>query len=71
MANNKDKEESPLVKGLKDYFENTPPEQLDKDFQELEVYNQIGPDAHEYIEQVMNELNGTPTETSEPNKDDN
>lgn len=71
MANNKDKEESPLVKGLKDYFENTPQEQLDKDFQELEVYNQIGPDALEYIEQVMNELNGTPTETSEPNKDDN
>ena len=71
MANNKDKEESPLIKGLKDYFENTPQEQLDKDFQELEVYNQIGPDAFEYIELVMNELNGIPAETSEPNKDDN
>ena len=71
MANNKDKEESPLVKGLKDYFENTSPEQLDKDFQELEVYNQIGPDALEYLNHTMKMFNSAQTETSEPNKDDN
>lgn len=66
---NKNTEESPLVKGLREYFENTPPEQLDQEFKELEVYNQIGPDAHEYIEQVMNELNGISAETSESNED--
>ena len=71
MANNKDKEESPLVKGLKDYFENTPPEQLDKDFQELEVYNQIGPDALEYLDHAMKMFNSVQTETLEPNKDSN
>lgn len=47
MAN---KEESPLIKGLREYFENTPPEQLEKDFKELEPYNQIGPDVFECLE---------------------
>ncbi len=67
MANNKDKEESPLIKGLKEYFENTPQEQLDKDFQELEVYNQIGPDALEYLDHTMKMFNSTQIETPEPN----
>jgi hypothetical protein len=71
MTNNKDKEESPLVKGLKEYFENTPQEQLDKDFQELEVYNQIGTDALEYLDHAMNMLNSVQTETSKPNEDSN
>lgn len=52
MAN---KEDSPLVKGLKEYFENTPQEQLDKDFQAIEKYNHIGPDVLEYFEHIEDE----------------
>ena len=66
MAN---KEESPLIKGLKEYLENTPPEQLEKDFKELEQYNQIGPDVFECLEHAMQKFEGIAEEierTKEP-----
>lgn len=44
-----DKKQSDLVQGLKDHFNNTPPEQLAKEFDELEKWNQIGPDVPDYF----------------------
>ena len=38
-----------LLQKLEEYFRNTPKEQLDKDLEELEKYNEIGPDVDEYI----------------------
>lgn len=52
------KKESPLVKGLIEYFENTPSEQLEKDFKELEQYNQIGPDVLECLNHSLEKFNG-------------
>ncbi len=41
-----------LFNNLKDYFENTPQEVLDKDLKELVHLNNIGPDVMEYAESV-------------------
>lgn len=41
-----------LYEQLKKYFEETPKEQLDKDWEELKHWNEIGPSADEYIESV-------------------
>lgn len=41
---------SKLIQGLQDYLNNTSPEQLEKDWQELEQYNQYGPDIEECLE---------------------
>ena len=41
-----------LLQGLEEYFRNTPKEQLDKDLEGLEKYNEIGPDVDEYIKSV-------------------
>ena len=49
---NKREEQSDLVQGLKDHFNNTPPEQLAKEFDELEMWNQIGPDVHDYFKEL-------------------
>ena len=37
-----------LVKSLKEYFEKTPKEQLDADWEKLKVWNEIGPDVETY-----------------------
>lgn len=44
-------EESPWLKELKDHLENTPQEELDKEWEELKEYN-IGPTVEEYIQMV-------------------
>lgn len=41
---------SKLIQGLQDYFDNTSPEQLEKDLKELEQFNQYGPDIEECLE---------------------
>lgn len=41
-----------MLDSLKQYFENTPQEQLDKDWEEMKHLNDIGPDALEYAEKV-------------------
>ena len=41
-----------LLQKLEEYFRNTPKEQLDKDLEELEKYNEIGPDVDEYLKSV-------------------
>ena len=41
---------SKLIQGLQDYLDNTPPEQREKDWKELEQFNQYGPDMEECLE---------------------
>ena len=41
-----------LLDSLKDYFDKTPQDVLEKDFKELEYLNEIGPDAIAYVEYV-------------------
>lgn len=41
-----------LVDSLREYFENIPQEQLDKDWAEIEYLNDIGPDALEYARYI-------------------
>lgn len=38
-----------LLENLKEYFKNTSQEQIDKDFEEIEKYNEIGPSVDEYL----------------------
>lgn len=38
-----------VFKSLKNYFENTPSEQIEKDWEELKKYNEIGPDIEEFL----------------------
>ncbi len=45
-----------ILQKLKEYFENTPKEQLDKDWEELKEYNEIGPDMDEYIKSVKESI---------------
>ena len=44
------KEQHPILQALQDYLDNTSPEQLEKDWKELEQYNQYGPDMKECLE---------------------
>jgi len=46
---------SKLLESLENYFRNTPKEQLDKDWEEIEYLNEIGPDVFEYAEFVKNQ----------------
>lgn len=39
-----------LLSSLKEYFSNTPKEELEKNLKELEYLNEIGPDVEEYCE---------------------
>lgn len=38
-----------VFESLKNYFENTPSEQIEKDWEELKKYNEIGPDIEEFL----------------------
>lgn len=38
-----------LLQKLEEYFRNTSKEQLDKDWEELKEYNEIGPDIDECL----------------------
>lgn len=40
---------SKLLESLENYFKNTPKEQLDKDWEEIEYLNEIGPDVFETL----------------------
>ena len=39
-----------LLESLKSYFNKTPQEVLDQDFEELSFLNELGPDAIAYLE---------------------
>ena len=45
-----------LLQKLEEYFRNTPKEQLDKDLEELEKYNEIGLDVDEYLKSVQESI---------------
>lgn len=44
-----------LYDQLLSYFKNTPKEQLDKDWEEIKHWNEIGPDVEEWAEFAMEE----------------
>ena len=44
-----EKKKSKLIEGLEKYLRETPEEQLKKDWEELEKYNQSGPDMEECL----------------------
>lgn len=42
-----------LVEQLKEYFENTPKEQLEKEYEEIyKKYGHVGPTVDEYLESI-------------------
>ena len=41
-----------IFEDLKRHFEDTPKEELEKEFEELKEYNQIGPSADEVIKEM-------------------
>ena len=43
-------QKSKIIQGLEDYLNNTPPEQLKKDWEELEKYNQYGPEMEDCLD---------------------
>ena len=43
-----------LVEILNDYFENTPKDIQDKDWERLKVFNTFGPEVSTYVERVLN-----------------
>lgn len=46
-----------LLNQLKEYFENTPKEVLDKEAKEWDYLNEIGPDVLEYAKMVRGYIN--------------
>lgn len=40
---------SKLLDSLQEYFDNTPQEQLDKDWEKLKEWENVGPSVEEYI----------------------
>lgn len=45
-----------LFDSLKDYFENTPQDVLERDWREIEYLNEIGPDVIEYANFIKESL---------------
>lgn len=45
-----------IFKELKKYFENTPKEKLEEDWEELKHWNDIGPDVIEYCNMIKKQL---------------
>lgn len=56
-----------LFESLKDYFENTPKDVIEKDWREIEYLNEIGPDVIEYAEFVRENF-GTAVSIPTPRK---
>jgi hypothetical protein len=46
--------ESKIFKGLKNYFDNTSKEILEKDWEQIKPYNEIGPDVIETLQNKEN-----------------
>jgi hypothetical protein len=53
-----------IVQILKEHFQNTPEEQLEKEWKELEPLNNIGPDVEEYCKTVKRLNNGKSNKNS-------
>lgn len=54
-----------LLEDIKNYFNNTPKDILEKDWKEIEYLNEIGPDVMEYIEFVKGYYESKSTEKQE------
>lgn len=48
---------SSLLEQIQDYFKNTSKEQIEKDWEEIKPWNNIGITVDEYLEGVMNRFN--------------
>lgn len=59
-----------LLESLKHYFEHTPPEVIEKDWNEVSYLNEIGPDAIEYAEYVRKYLDANVSYSSAETKGD-
>ena len=46
---------SNIVEELRKYLAETPKEQLEKDWEELKQWNDVGPTAKEYLQSLKNE----------------
>lgn len=44
-----------ILQDLKDYFKNTPREQIEKDWAETEKYDKVGPTVSEFLEVTKSE----------------
>lgn len=42
-----------ILAEMKEYFANTSEEQIEKDWQELAEYNQFGPKAKDFVEDIL------------------
>jgi len=51
-----------ILQDLKDYFKNTPREQIEKDWAETEKYDKVGPTVSEFLEvtKSVNEFSANP-----------
>jgi hypothetical protein len=54
-----------LLEGIKNYFNNTPKDILEKEWKEKEYLDEIGPDVMEYIEFVKGYYENESTEKQE------
>ena len=43
---------SNLLQSLQEHFDNSSPDQLDKEWKEIEDFQNVGPDVEEYVEFV-------------------
>ena len=58
-------DKSDLLQQLKEYFDNTPREIVEKEWHEYDKYNEIGPKVNEYLEYVNNIRNNKYPKTYE------
>lgn len=49
---------SKLLDDLKEYFENTHPEELEKDWEKIKEWNDVGPKVEDYIKFIEEVKNG-------------
>lgn len=47
---------SKLLEQIQDYFNYISQEQIEKDWEEIKEWNNIGPTVDEYVESIMNRL---------------
>lgn len=55
-----------IAESLRKYFEETPQDVLDREWEELNPLNEIGPDATEYIERVRSFYGDVMRDSSKP-----
>lgn len=46
-----------IVNQLREYFKNTPKDQIDKYFEDLDYLNNVGPNLEDYIKSIKEDKN--------------